>query len=123
MNTIIYLIRHAETVDENGIRNTDETSQMINEKEILSIEGEETSKILSKNEELKNIDVIWSSSYTRAKSTAKYVASENNLILNLDYRLSERKLGNLDEIAVFMKDKKTRDPSQEQLFLVQYSFI
>ena len=32
-----------------------------------------------------------------------------------DYRLSERKLGNLDEIAVFMKDKKTRDPSQEQL--------
>ena len=115
MNTIIYLIRHAETVDENGIRNTDETSQLINEKEILSIEGEETSKILSKNEELKNIDVIWSSSYTRAKSTAKYVASENNLILNLDYRLSERKLGNLDEIAVFMKDKKTRDPSQEQL--------
>ena len=79
MNTIIYLIRHAETVDENGIRNTDETSQMINEKEILSIEGEETSKILSKNEELKNIDVIWSSSYTRAKQTAKYVASENNL--------------------------------------------
>ena len=79
MNTIIYLIRHAETVDENGIRNTDETSQMINEKEILSIEGEETSKILSKNEELKNIDVIWSSSYTRAKQTSKYVASENNL--------------------------------------------
>ena len=28
--TIIYLIRHAETIDENGIRNIDETMQEIN---------------------------------------------------------------------------------------------
>ena len=27
-DTIVYLIRHAETVDENGIRNTNEDSQM-----------------------------------------------------------------------------------------------
>lgn len=114
-DTIIYLIRHAETVDENGIRNTDENSQMINEKEILSVEGEEQSKKLSECEELKNIDIIWSSSYTRAKATAKYVAYKNNLPVNLDARLCERKLGNLSEIAVFMKDKATRDPSQEQL--------
>ena len=39
-DTIIYLIRHAETVEEKGIRNTNEDSQMINEKEILSVEGE-----------------------------------------------------------------------------------
>ena len=45
--TIIYLIRHAETIDENGIRNTNEDSQMINEKEILSVEGEEQAKKLS----------------------------------------------------------------------------
>ena len=77
--TIIYLIRHAETIDENGIRNTDETMQEINEKEILSIEGELDSKKLSKNEELKNIDAIWCSSYTRAKQTAKYISKENNL--------------------------------------------
>ena len=115
MNTVIYLIRHAETVDEKGIRNTKETSQMINEKEILSIKGEEVSKNLSQNIELRNVDIIWSSSYTRAKQTAKYIASENGLQINLDYRLSERKLGNLDEIAVFMNGKKTRDPSQEQL--------
>ena len=44
---------------------------MINEKEILSIKGEEDSKRLSKNEELKNIDTIWCSSYVRAKQTAK----------------------------------------------------
>ena len=71
MNTVVYLVRHADTIDEKGIRNTNETSQMNNEKEILSIKGEEDSKSLSQNEELKNIDVIWCSSYTRAKQTAK----------------------------------------------------
>lgn len=120
MNTIIYLIRHADTINETGIRNTNETSQMINEKEILSIKGEEDSKKLSKNKELKNIDFIWCSSYVRAKQTAKYIANENNLQINLDDRLNERKLGNLKEIAIFMKDKKTRDPSQEQLLYPKF---
>ena len=114
-NTIVYLIRHAETVQENGIRNTNEDSQMINEKEILSVHGEEQSKRLSENIELNNIDIIWSSSYTRAKATAKYIANNNNLPINLDSNLNERKLGNLKELGEFMKDKKTRDPSQEQL--------
>ena len=114
-DTIIYLVRHAETVDENGSRNTNEDSQMINEKEILSVEGEEQAKKLSENDELKNLDIIWSSSYTRAKATAKYIAYENDLPFNLDNNLSERKLGNLKELGEFMKDKSTRDPSQEQL--------
>ena len=114
-NTIIYLIRHAETLDENGVRNTNEDSQIINEKEILSVHGEEQSKRLSENVELNNIDVIWSSSYTRAKATAKYIANNNNLHINLDSNLNERKLGNLKELGEFMKNKKTKDPSQEQL--------
>ena len=114
-DTIIYLIRHAETVDENGIRNTNEDSQMINEEEILSVHGEEQSRRLSENIELNNIDVIWSSIYTRAKATAKYIANVNNLPINLDSNLIERKLGNLKELGEFMKDKNTRDPSQEQL--------
>lgn len=119
-NTIIYLIRHADTINELGIRNTNETTQIINEKEILSIKGEEDSKKLSKNEELKNLNAIWCSSYVRAKQTAKYIANENNLQINLDNRLNERKLGNLNEIAIFMKDKKTRDPSQEQLLYPKF---
>ena len=120
-NTVIYLIRHADTINELGIRNTNETTQIINEKEILSIKGEEDSKKLSKNEELKNLDSIWCSSYVRAKQTAKYIANENNLQINLDDRLNERKLGNLNEIAIFMKDKKTRDPSQEQLLYPKFT--
>lgn len=120
MSTIIYLVRHAETMEENGIRNTNETAQMINEREILSIEGEEAAKELSKNDELKNVEAIWSSCYTRAKQTAKYIASENNLPINLDERLSERKLGDLEELAIFMQDKNSRDPSQEQLLYPKY---
>lgn len=114
-DTIVYLIRHAKTVDENGIRNTSEDSQLINEKEILSVEGEEQAKKLSENEELQNLDIIWSSSYTRAKATAKYISNVNNLPFNLDNDLGERKLGNLKELGEFMKNKATRDPSQEQL--------
>ena len=111
-DTVIYLVRHAETVDENGIRNTNEDSQMINEKEILSVEGEEQAKKLSENDELKNLDIIWSSSYTRAKATAKYIAYENDLPFNLDNNLSERKLGNLKELGEFMKDREHRRPHQ-----------
>lgn len=114
-DTIVYLIRHAETVDEKGIRNTNENFQIINEKEILSVKGEEQAEKLSENVELKNLDIIWSSSYTRAKATAKYIANVNNLPFNLDNDLSERKLGNLKELGEFMKDKNSRDPSQEQL--------
>lgn len=118
--TIIYLIRHAENIYENGIRNTDETIQEINEKEILSIEGEQDSKTLSENTELKNIDMIWCSSYARAKQTAKYIAKENNIQYNLDKRLCERKLGNIEDLAKFMSDKETRDPSREQLAFPEF---
>ena len=115
METIIYLIRHADTIDENGIRNTKETIQEINEKEILSINGEEQSKKLSENNELQNLDTIWCSNYTRAKQTAKYIAGANKIQYNIDERLGERKLGNIEDLANFMNDKETRDPSREQL--------
>lgn len=88
-DTIIYLIRHAETINETGIRNTDENLQEINEKEILSIKGEQDSKLISENNELKNIDMLWCSSYTRAKQTAKFIANQNNLQYNLDKRLKD----------------------------------
>ncbi len=114
-NTVIYLIRHAETVAEIGTRNTDETAQLINEKEILSVEGEVQAKALSKNKELKRLAAVWSSSYVRAKATAKYIAAVNHLAYDLDQDLSERKLGNLKELAAFMQGKATDDPAQAQL--------
>ena len=106
MNTIIYLIKHAEEFDENGIKNTNETTQIMNEKFILSVKGEEQAKELSQNEELQDIDVLWSSSYARAKGTAKYITYKNNIKMNIDSSLNERKLGNLDDLAEWMKSKK-----------------
>ena len=67
-----------------------------------------------------NIEVIWSSNYTRAKATAKYIANKNNLQYNLDKRLCERNLGNLEDLAKFMSDKETRDPSREQLAFPEF---
>ena len=119
-DTIVYLIRHAETMEEKGIRNTSEDFQAINEMEILSVKGEEQAEKLSKNIELQNIDIIWSSNYTRAKATAKYIANENGLQYNLDKRLCERKLGNIEDLAQFMNDKETRDPSREQLAFPEF---
>lgn len=105
MKTVIYLVKHAEDLKENGIRNTDETSDLINEKYILSVKGEKQAEAISKNLELKDIDTIWSSSYTRAKATAKYIAHINNIELNIDSSLNERKLGSLEDISRWMKNK------------------
>lgn len=106
MNTIVYLIKHAEELEENGIKNTNESSQIANEKFILSVRGEEQAKEVSENAELQNIDILWSSSYSRAKCTAKYIAYKNSLDVNIDSRLNERKLGNMEDLANWMKNKK-----------------
>lgn len=103
---VIYLIRHSEQLRDNGIMNTEDDSQQINEKIILSIVGEEKAKKLSELNELQDIDVIWSSSYVRAKQTAKYIAYKNNLDINIDCRFNERKLGNLNNLKELGKSKK-----------------
>lgn len=47
----------------------------------------------SKDDEFNNIDVIWSSNYVRAMSTAKWFAHRNNLKVNVSDKLGERKHG------------------------------
>lgn len=106
MSTIIYLVKHAEELEEKGIRNSNESFQMMNEKYVLSVNGEKQAEQVSKNSELQNIDAVWCSSYARAKCSAKYIAYENNLELNIDSRLNERKLGSIEDLANWMKDKK-----------------
>lgn len=112
--TIVYLIRHSMQLRENGINNSFDDSQMINEKTILSVEGEEKAKTLSELDELQNIDIIYSSGYVRAKGTAKYIASKNNLDINIDNRLNERKLGNLEELKK-LGNKYNHTFTEEQL--------
>lgn len=112
--TIVYLIRHSEQLKINGIKNIEEDDQINNEKIILSVEGENKARELSKKEELNNIDVIWSSNYVRAIATAKYIAYRNNLEVNIDSDFNERKLGNLETLKKLGENKK-HSFTEEQL--------
>ena len=91
-DTVIYLIRHSEQYRD-YVYNSEKESE-INKKIILSIEGEEKARILADKEELKNIELLYSSDYARAVATAKYIAFNNNLTTNIDERLGERKIRN-----------------------------
>ena len=92
--TVVYISRHSRPFsDLINNYNTNDTFQIRNEKNPLSVEGEERARKLSEYNELKNIDVIYSSHYVRTMSTAKYVAEKNNIKLNIDERFGERKFG------------------------------
>lgn len=92
--TTIYLIRHSKpmNMDIKQIANS-ESLQIINEKNILSVEGEKRAEELSKIPGLKNIDYVISSNYARAMATAKYICRENNKDLNIIEDFAERKFG------------------------------
>ncbi len=87
METTIYLVRHSEQLKIKGEIFSKESSQIKNEKIPLSINGEALALNLSNIEEFKNIDVLFSSNYVRAISTAKYIAEKNNIEINIDERL------------------------------------
>lgn len=90
--TQVYLVRHSEQlkIENKIVRN--EESQISNEKIILSVEGESKAQEISKLKELSNIDILWSSNYVRAISTAKYIANQNHIEINIDENFNERKL-------------------------------
>lgn len=91
--TYIYIIRHSEVLKiENNINYVNEDDQIRNEKIILSVDGERKAEKLSKIKELKNLDMLWSSNYVRAISTAKYLSLKNNIKINIDENFNERKI-------------------------------
>lgn len=100
METVVYLISHSEATPKNNLKviSMHDNKQLINEKTFLSVSGEKRAEELSKLEELKNIDAVYSSSYVRALETAKYIALENNTIINIDDRLNERKIGDIGDM-------------------------
>lgn len=100
METVVYLIRHSEVTPKSNIKNIsmNDDKQITNEKAFLSVSGEKKAEAMSKIKELQNIDAVYSSSYDRSLQTAKYIAQENNTIINIDDRLNERKLGDMTGI-------------------------
>lgn len=90
------------------INNSDDL-QTENEKNPLSVDGEERARNLSLIDEMKDIDVVISSNYVRAISTAKYLAHQNKLDINIMEGFGERKFG------VNSWNEKPKDFTQRQL--------
>ena len=94
MKTIVYISRHSRPLkDLVETYDAKESEQIRNEKNPLSVEGENLALKMSMYEDLQDIDVIYSSHYVRTMSTAKYIALNNHIKLNVDERFGERKFG------------------------------
>lgn len=87
--TTVYFVRHSEALKSNNIKNSD-SLQVQNEKWPLTENGENIAKEKSKIKELQNFDIVYSSNYVRAISTAKYFTSDK---INIDENFGERKFG------------------------------
>lgn len=92
--TTIYLVRHSEIIKKQlGTIDSDEDFYTSNKKTVLSVDGEKLAEKVSLMDEFNNLDVIWSSSFSRAISTAKYFADRNNLLINVTDGFNERRHG------------------------------
>lgn len=110
MKTIVYISRHSEPMKLNFYKSNDNL-QLQNEKQILSPNGEKRAKLLSEAENLQDMDVVISSNYVRAMSTAKYIADKNNKDLIIMDNFGERKFGinSWDELPVNFELKQLED--------------
>ena len=115
METIIYLIRHSEQLRVEEANWTKDVDQIKNEKIILSVKGEKQAEALSKNKELQNIDLVWSSNYVRAKATAKYIAQQNGQVMNISEDFNERKLGNIETLKKLGETKQYSYTTEQML--------
>lgn len=88
----IYFIRHSKPLNVNNDFNN-ESMQEINEKRILSIEGEQIAFNWFNNDEFDDIGEVYSSNYVRAIGTAKYLAKKNNTKIVIVPEFGERKIG------------------------------
>lgn len=107
--TIVYISRHSQPFRKFlGEYKVNETEQIRNEKNLLSVDGEKYAEQMSNLPELLKVEILYSSHYVRAMSTAKYIAEKNNIILNVDERLGERRFGvnNISELpSTFFEDQ------------------
>lgn len=113
METVVYLISNAEIINSQSLLlQEEENTKTRKEKMILSVEGEHSASALSKKEELQNISALYSSSYVRALSTAKYISLENDLPIHVNEALNDRvigQLGLLDGIDFFRRQEHDFD--------------
>jgi Fructose-2,6-bisphosphatase len=91
MITTIYLIRHSEPFNEYLKNNNSITNFLSSNKKMpLSVNGEKLAESISSNNEFSKLDVVFSSDYIRAISTAKYFILQKNLPFYIDKIFGER---------------------------------
>lgn len=96
MKTVVYLIRHSVKFNNTEMIESYKTSQselIKSEKIVLSVTGEKRADILSNEQELQNIDVVYTSNCVRTLQTAKYMLEKQNLKVNIDERFDEKRVG------------------------------
>jgi len=107
--TIVYVSRHSQPFRKLiGEYKSNDVEQLRNEKNTLSVAGEKFAEQMSNYSELSNVEVLYSSHYVRAMGTAKYISEKNNILLNVDERLGERRFGvdNMSELpSTFFEDQ------------------
>lgn len=110
MKKIIYFMRHSEVQKGIDQEFNNDCLQVINEKSILSSNGEKLAEKVSKLDEFNDIELVVSSSYVRAMSTAKYFVNENNELAVVDY-FNERRHGidSWDELPEGFEEKQFND--------------
>ena len=119
MKTTVYLIRHSVRINTKDVIESWKTSQdkvLRSEKIILSVTGEKRAEILSNEEELQNIDVVYASNCVRTLQTAKYLMEKQNLKANLDERLDERRTGKPNLLGP--SQPGTQAPSQSGFVII-----
>ena len=87
--TTVYLMRHSSQFKKEVYYSNDNVD-LRNEKRILSIDGERLAEDVFSDSLFDNVNVIYTSNYVRAESTAKYLAERLNLGINVVDDLGER---------------------------------
>ena len=98
--TTLYLIRHSVRMKRDVIESRFTTQDKIiqDEKIVLSPLGEERAMKLSMEDELQNIDIVYTSNCVRTLETAKYLLERQNLKAHIDERFDERRAGIPNEV-------------------------
>ncbi len=95
LNNIDYL--NDESIDEKRVKRP------------LSIEGESFAKNLSNLKELQNVTSIYSSGFSSALCTAKYLSNQLNVVINIENKLNERKVGQTNKQTNFQYYKENQE--------------
>ena len=84
MITTVYLMRHSITEKVNYLDDNDNLL-VKNQKQILTIEGEELARKVSGNKIFSNIDIVIASNYASAMATAKYFTNGKSINIIKDF--------------------------------------